>query len=73
MSSTPPSEWTPLHLEFTLPTLQKPIRVMGKVALARTEYEGSRATGFGVGFQNFASDGKEAISHFINEVLALKI
>lgn len=73
ISNTPPSEGTPLHLEFILPTHESPLRVLGKVAWRRTEYQGDRPAGAGVSFQNLSSQEKEAIRQYIDTVLSRKI
>jgi len=73
ISTTPPSEGTPLHLEFTLPTHHKPIHVGGKVAWRRSEYQGGRPAGIGVTFQNLSTNDKEAIRQYIDAVLSRKI
>jgi uncharacterized protein (TIGR02266 family) len=73
VSTRPPSEGTPLHLEFTLPTHPKAIHVGGKVAWRRTEYQAGCPAGIGVAFQNLSSDDKEVIRQYIDEVLSRKI
>jgi uncharacterized protein (TIGR02266 family) len=71
--NVPPSEGTPLHLEFTLPTSPKSIHVGAKVAWRRTEYHDKRPAGIGVTFHNLSQSDKEALRHFIDAALSRKI
>jgi uncharacterized protein (TIGR02266 family) len=72
-STTPPSEGTPLNMEFALPTHSKAIHVGGKVAWRRNEYQGDYPAGIGVVFQNLPKNDKEAIRQYIDAVLSRKI
>ena len=71
--NVPPSEGTPLHLEFTLPTSPESIHVGAKVAWRRTEYHDNRPAGIGVTFHNLSQSDKKALRHFIDAALSRKI
>ena len=73
VSTTPPSEGTPLHMEFALPIDHNPIHIGGKVAWRRTEYQKDHPAGIGVSFQNLPKHDKEAIRQYIDAVLSRKI
>jgi len=73
MMSPPPSLGTSLSLKLSLPNLESPLHVMGKVAWRRTEYEASRPIGVGVTFHNLSDEKKEALRQYIDAVLRHKI
>lgn len=69
LSTDPPGIGSRLRLEFTLPTLQRPMHLNGKVAWRRTEFRGSRQAGCGVEFGILSREDKQAIQQFVDAVL----